>query len=43
MTGYTVRIHNVETDDFIDRPMTAEEIAEFEAALANAPANAPAV
>lgn len=31
MTKPTIRIHNTETDEVIDREMTAAEIADFEA------------
>jgi hypothetical protein len=31
MTNPTIRIHNVETDEIIDREMTAEEFAEYQA------------
>jgi phosphopantetheinyl transferase (holo-ACP synthase) len=31
MTNPTVRIHNTETDEVIEREMTAEELAQFEA------------
>jgi hypothetical protein len=30
MTNPTIRIHNTETDEVIDREMTAEEFAEYE-------------
>ena len=30
MTNSTVRIHNTETDEVIEREMTAEELAQFE-------------
>jgi hypothetical protein len=29
MTNPTIRIHNAETDEVVDRPMTAEEFAEY--------------
>jgi hypothetical protein len=31
MTNPTVRIHNTETDEVIEREMTADELAQFEA------------
>jgi hypothetical protein len=31
MTNPTIRIHNTETDEIIDREMTAEEFAEYQA------------
>lgn len=34
MTKYTIRTSNSETGEVIDRPMTAEEIAEHEALTA---------
>jgi hypothetical protein len=34
MTNPTIRIHNSETDEIIDREMTAEELLNYEAAQA---------
>jgi hypothetical protein len=31
MTNPTIRIHNTETDEVIEREMTADELAQFEA------------
>ena len=36
MPNPIIRIHNAETDEVIDRPMTAEEFAEFNELIANA-------
>ena len=36
MPNPIIRIHNAETDEVIDRPMTKEEFAEFNELLANA-------
>jgi len=47
MANPTIRIHNIETDEIIDREMTADEFAKYEAhqtahALAQAEAEAKA-
>jgi len=34
MPNPTIRVHNAETDEVIDRPMTKEEFAEFNALIA---------
>jgi hypothetical protein len=33
MTNPTIRIHNLETNEIIDRPMTDEEFAQYETDL----------
>ena len=35
MTNPTIRIHDVETDEVIDRPMTADEVKAYEASIEN--------
>lgn len=35
MPNPIIRIHNTETDEVIDRPMTKEEFAEFNELIAN--------
>lgn len=42
MTNPTIRIHNQETDEIIDREMTAEELEQWEAAKIIAEAKAQA-
>ena len=33
MTNPTIRIHNTETDEVVDRPMTASEFKAYEASI----------
>jgi hypothetical protein len=38
MTNPTIRIHDIETDEIVDRPMTASELAQYNLDQANAQA-----
>jgi len=42
MTNPTIKIHNVETDEVIEREMNAEELSQLEATRAKAQAEAAA-
>ncbi len=42
MTNPTIKIHNVETGEIIEREMTADELAQYEADVTNAEIKATA-
>ena len=42
MTNPTIRIHDIDTDEVVDRPMTASELAQYEIDQATAQAEVTA-